>query len=57
MRVFLSKRRVGLGLRAGGNPFVVRVLKAFVDASRDDVYLRGITGDGRHCHGYVDDVP
>jgi len=48
---------VGLGLRAGGNPVVVRVLKAFVDVSRDDVYLRGITGDGRHCHGYVDDVP
>jgi len=45
-------RMVGLCFNAEGIPLVKRVLAAFVDASRDDVYLRGIIGDGRHCHGY-----
>jgi len=43
---------VGLAFRAGGIPVVRKVLTAFVDASRDDIYLREIAGDGRHCHGY-----
>jgi hypothetical protein len=42
---------VGLAFRAGGIPVVRKVLTAFVDASRDDIYLKGIAGDGRHCHG------
>jgi predicted glutamine amidotransferase len=45
-------RMVGLAFRAGGIPVVRKVLTAFVDASRDDIYLREIAGDGRHCHGY-----
>jgi hypothetical protein len=48
-------RMVGLAFRAGGIPVVRKVLTAFVDASRDDIHLREIAGDGRHCHasGYV----
>jgi predicted glutamine amidotransferase len=45
-------RMVGFAFRAGGIPVVRKVLTAFVDASRDDIYLKGIAGDGRHCHGY-----
>jgi hypothetical protein len=42
---------VGFALRAGGIPVVRKVLTVFVDASRDDIHLREIAGDGRHCHG------
>ncbi len=45
-------RMVGLAFRAGGIPVVRKVLTAFMNASRDDIYLREIAGDGRHCHGY-----
>jgi hypothetical protein len=35
---------VGLAFRAGGIPVVRKVLTAFVDASRDDIYLRELRG-------------
>lgn len=43
---------VALSFRSEASEAARDVLRHLVEASRSDPYLRGIAGDGRHCHGY-----